>query len=398
MVFDREQSDKDLLENIFRKYDEEKDALANRATVPAEEPSSEPEPEPLSGEPAPESAESEQDSVVLQAQGPGVEIPVDPIMEVAVQAASTTPPDPGHSELFRDAIAAADAAPAPEPVVPQAEPAPAPDGSVVNLGGTATVGVKKASHGRLILDGTCSRCAHCGMKLTDAVSVERGLGPVCSQKGYEDVVPQDTDDMHALILLSEWPELVEHLTENYKPKGLRGLMNGLVRVCSLNRRSPVHKACTDAIEALGYVKLAAALRESLAVVKISKSEVEEGAIEIWIRKDVYVTARGYGSELRQIFGQRWNPARRRPIVPLTKKVPDPETGGTKDARILTYVYNRDERGNRTSKRIYWAPDLPGDQKAMSNKALLWHLLCRHFEGFIVKTEDKGGVYIKPAKA
>lgn len=374
MQFGRTTTDKDILDQIFAKFEEEKAAQAS--PVPEEQ-----EPE---SEPCPESVQDEE-PVAVQDEEPA------PAEEVA-QAESVTPPDPGHSQLFADALAAADAAPAP---VVASEPAPAPDGSVVNLGGKETVGTKKASHGRLILDGVCSRCAHCGMKLTDAVSVERGIGPVCSHKGYEEVVPQDTDDMQALILLSEWPELVDHLTENYKPKGIRGLMNGLVRVCSLNRRSPVHKACTDAIEALGYVKLAAALRESLAVVRITKSPSDEGAVEVWVKKGVW--NRDYGRELRQIFGQKWDPARKRPVIPLTRKVSDGE-GGTKDARVLTFVYNRDEEGNRTSKRIYWAPDLPGDQKVLANRALLWALLVRHFEGFIVKTEDKGGVYIKAPKA
>ena len=144
-----------------------------------------------------------------------------------------------------------------------------------------TISVTKRNHSELILSGFCSKCAHCGQPLTDSVSIERGIGPVCSKKGYlED--PKDADEMQAMIDLAEFPELVDFLTENYKPLGVRGLMNGLVKVCSLNRKHECFGACCEAIVSLGYDRLASTLRESIAVVKVT--EPTDGVYNVWVKK------------------------------------------------------------------------------------------------------------------
>lgn len=136
---------------------------------------------------------------------------------------------------------------------------------------------------QLVFDGVCIACAHCGFPLTDSESVERGLGPICSKKGYlEEVEPKD--DAEAMMALAEYPELVDYLVKKYKPKGNRGLVNGLVRTASLNRRSPVHAACSDAIEALGYTRLASLLRESLSVVDLKEVAEKPDYYGLWIKK------------------------------------------------------------------------------------------------------------------
>lgn len=135
---------------------------------------------------------------------------------------------------------------------------------------------------KLVFEGVCTHCAHCGQPLTDATSTERGIGPVCSKKGYHDETPiGDGDD--ALLALAEFPTLVNYLVEKYKPKGNRGLVNGLVRTASLNRRTPVHAACCDAVEALGYKRLAGALRESISVVEISDDKVHADSYSLWVK-------------------------------------------------------------------------------------------------------------------
>jgi hypothetical protein len=135
---------------------------------------------------------------------------------------------------------------------------------------------------KLVFEGVCTHCAHCGQPLTDSTSVERGIGPVCSKKGYADETPV-TDDTEALLALAEFPTLVAYLTEKYKPKGNRGLVNGLVRTASLNRRTPVHAACCDSVEALGYKRLAGALRESISIVEISDDKVHADSYSLWVK-------------------------------------------------------------------------------------------------------------------
>jgi hypothetical protein len=152
---------------------------------------------------------------------------------------------------------------------------------------------------QLIYEGVCTHCAHCGQPLTDSESTERGLGPICSRKGYHEEV-ESPDSMDALMALAPYPTLVQYLTDKYKPKGNRGLCNGLVRTASLNRRTPVHAACTDAIEALGYKKLASALRESLSVVEIFDSKVRQDSYGIWIKKSDFNW--NFYNEIRKIDG------------------------------------------------------------------------------------------------
>jgi len=152
-----------------------------------------------------------------------------------------------------------------------------------NVAFIGTVNTKKRNHAELITQDICTHCAHCGLPLTDAISSERGLGPRCSSKGYlED--PKDGDEMQAMIDLAEYPELVELLTKNYKPLGVRGLMNGLVKVASLNRKHEVFSACCDAIESLGYRKLATLLRDSIAAISVSEDAKYPDFYTVWVKK------------------------------------------------------------------------------------------------------------------
>ncbi len=161
--------------------------------------------------------------------------------------------------------------------------AQAPTLAVPTLPTLGTVTTKKRLHGDLIMEGVCSRCAHCGMELTDSVSVERGIGPTCSKKGYlED--PKDGDEMQAMIDLAEYPELVELLTKNYKPLGVRGIMNGLVKVASLNRKHEVFSACCDAIDSLGYKRLAGLLRESISAISVTEPDNFPDYFLVWVKK------------------------------------------------------------------------------------------------------------------
>lgn len=268
--------------------------------------------------------------------------------------------------------------------------------SGINMGhNIKRVGTRKVKHHQLMLDGACSQCARCCMPLTDAVSIERGLGPDCSNKGYLDVDPVDPDEMQAMIILSDWPELCDHLSEHWKPKGIRGLMNGLVRICSLNRRSPVHKACCDAIELLGYKHLANVLRESLAVVSIKNSTSEPGSVEVWVHRSHY--NQEYRKQVYQIFGAHFvrnqgskSPKRGKLLIPLETPA---TVEGEEAKKFFTYCTHPADAHGEVRKVADWMPD--GVTK-VSNKALLWHLLLHHFEGLVVKT-DKGGVYIRPVK-
>jgi hypothetical protein len=238
---------------------------------------------------------------------------------------------------------------------------------------------KKIPHRNLILDGVCSHCAHCGHELTDSVSIQRGIGPICSAKGYmEDAV--EGDELQAMIDLAEYPELVQFLTEHYRPLGLRGLVNGLVRVASLNRphgkgrslgNTKVHAACCEAIESLGHEKLAKLLRESLAVVELKKSKTHLGSYEVWVRRSEWTREWSYDLN-RKLVGTTYDKRLRAMIVPIHEP-------GYPNAPVLTGRVFTDPRTGRPMKE--------------TNKRALWTLMKDHYAGLVVKTPN-GAMKIK----
>jgi Family of unknown function (DUF6011) len=221
--------------------------------------------------------------------------------------------DASDKELDRMNAANVSTLPAPPSNPPVEEPAAEPE-PALTFEMPPQDYMRKGQHYQLVFQGVCSHCAHCAMQLTDAVSIERGLGPVCSKRGYlED--PTDPDEMQAMIDLAEYPQLVEYLVAKYKPQGVRGLMNGLVKICSLNRRSPVHPACCDAIESLGYKNLASTLRESLAVLEIK--EHDDKTYHLWVKRSEWSIAWQY--DLRRVSGAYMSRQYKGWLVPKTQK-------------------------------------------------------------------------------
>lgn len=222
------------------------------------------------------------------------------------------------------------------------EPAPAEEAVVFDM--PPKQYLNKGQRYTLIFQGVCSHCAHCGQPLTDSVSIERGIGPICSKKGYmED--PTNPDEMQAMIDLAEYPDLVDYLTLKYKPQGVRGLMNGLVKICALNRRSPVHQACCDAIESLGFRALASLLRESISIIEVS--DYDKDNYKVWVKKSEWSWT--WTHALRAVPGSFFSRAAKGTIVPKLQK-----------------------------------------------KAL-WDLMLKHYEGFCAKVPGDDGVGQKTVK-
>ncbi len=201
----------------------------------------------------------------------------------------------------------------------------------------------------LICDGVCTHCAHCGIALTDAISIQRGTGPTCSKRGYlED--PVESDEMQAFIDLSEFPELCEYLTKKYKPLGVRSLMNGLVKIASLNRRATgLHSAICDAIDSLGYKRLSSTLRESIAVISISESKLNPDCLSVWVKKSEWKSSWSY--DLKRAMGMNH--------------------------------YDR-----------FRMSDSKGILVPKKYKPQLWSMMIKHYEGFSAKTPS-GTIKIAP---
>lgn len=223
----------------------------------------------------------------------------------------------------------------------------------------------KVPHRNLVLEGVCSHCAHCGHQLTDAQSIQRGIGPVCSGKGYaEDVV--DGDEMQAMIDLVEFPELVDFLNEHYKPLGIRGLVNGLVRVASLNRprgrgwsegNAEVHAACCDAIESLGHRKLAKLLRETLIIMEVRESTEYPHCLEVWVKKRDWTKSWSW-DVARDVSGSFFSKKVKALVIPVGN-----------NGRVLSNCR-------------------PNENGPITNKRALWNLMLSYYGGSVAKVNGE----------
>jgi hypothetical protein len=167
------------------------------------------------------------------------------------------------------------------------------------------VNTRKVHHSKLIMEGVCSACCDCGMPLTDSVSISRGIGPVCGKKGYLEDPIKTIDVTDAIVSLSPYPELIEFLMSNYSEVGNRGFMNGLVKVCSLNRQNKeLVKNCCMAIEMLGWTRLANAIRNSCIIMTIKNSKNSPDYFEVYL-KNVYYKPQ-WSSAINQIPGTKFS--------------------------------------------------------------------------------------------
>lgn len=270
-----------------------------------------------------------------------------------------------------------------EPALPKAPKDPVLGQKYPDLSSLTTV---KVPHKNLILDGVCTHCAHCGQQLTDAVSIQRGIGPVCSKRGYSED-PVDGDEMQAMIDLAEFQELAEFLTEHYRPLGIRGLVNGLVRAASLNRprgrgqsegNYKVHAACCDAIESLGHKKLANLLRDTLVVVSLQKCKPEDPEAPEepgWYR--VVVKKRDAHPQWQKILLARLKQVRGRRFDPTQ----------------LVRLY-RDSEEKLPVGSEFWTQDDRGVDRKATAKRALWELILYCYEGMVMKGPDGKNIRIK----
>lgn len=255
---------------------------------------------------------------------------------------------------------------------------------------------KKLPHKNLVLDGACSNCACCGQDLSDAVSIQRGIGPKCSQKGYlEEEVEGDL--FEAYVVLSGFPELYRFLKDHYEPLGLRGLINGLVRTASLNRprgrgqkdgNLEVFRACCDAVEAVGHKKMAALLRNTLVAVWLDP--VELGIYRLRVRKGK--SPDWLGAEIhRTVSFCRFHPWKKGEPEHWNIGLYEDET---EQVPILSRVVLDDDGAPRIVVDAV-TRSLVGEH--LSNKRVLWAILLKAFPGLAMKIGGERTVPIRGEK-
>lgn len=127
----------------------------------------------------------------------------------------------------------------------------------------------------LIAQATATHCCVCTRQLTDAESVEHGIGPTCSGKYYNPLHKPTRDMVMEALGLLAFSGLPPHIVDgvlkvvNNDHNNAREGCNVLVYWASVNfgQREEVFK-CTRVIRALGYVELADKLETDRAVASI----------------------------------------------------------------------------------------------------------------------------------
>lgn len=291
-------------------------------------------------------------------------------MNAAIQMTSTPMTDSELDAEFDTAPkyeAVPDSSPisSPRPVAPPVDRAAA-SAAYPDL---SNVTVTKLPHKNMILDGVCSHCAHCGQQLTDSVSVQRGIGPICSKRGYSED-PVEADEMQAMIDIAEFPELVKFLVDHYKPLGIQGLVNGLVRVASLNRprgrgqslgNRQLFMSICDAVNSLGHRKMAEVLRNTLVVATVTDDESNPGCVLVHVKfRDL---PSGWSGTVRgAIWGARFDKEKKSWIIPIHH----PQDAARKAMSHVRVEGSQDEY--------------------LTNKKALWGLFVANFPGMSVKTK------------
>jgi len=135
-------------------------------------------------------------------------------------------------------------------------------------------------------DLTATRCVCCGQKLTDAVSVTRGMGPVCSKEHY-DVRFEITDLMVAealgILFASNLESPVKAAARTLKDKP-RDLCNVLVwwAAAHLDQTDTVLD-CAEIMSTLGFESLGSRIRERNTNVIISLVPDDSGDFRVRCR-------------------------------------------------------------------------------------------------------------------
>ena len=153
-------------------------------------------------------------------------------------------------------------------------------------------------------------CCLCGRPLLDAASVERGIGPTCARKAGVG------DEAHA----ADWSRTLALLA----PLGVAVVEGDARRTCNalVHRigRDPHHAdvpTLVCAVEALGYLRLAATLAEHLVPARVTVTP--EGGLLV-VEASVPATHfDGLVAALRAVPGRRWDRDRKVNTVPASAK-------------------------------------------------------------------------------
>lgn len=190
-----------------------------------------------------------------------------------------------------------------------------------------------------------THCACCKKALTDAVSVNRGIGPICSAK-YYDPPPQAAEDFAATgreLLASKLPqfkdlgermsvagdhfEYCQDLATSLEIVGefnSRSIANKLVKLIALHRDEDFTIPLAKALTSLGYKNLSEVICKRIGRRRMRSYEQERVVREVHITREfgylyVYAPFSDAFNAFRRSIG-RWNGEKRAHVFPLSARV------------------------------------------------------------------------------
>lgn len=154
-----------------------------------------------------------------------------------------------------------------------------------------------------------THCCLCNRPLLDADSVERGIGPTCARKAGVDDVAHAPDWTRVRAILTPLDVTV--------PDDARRAANALVHRVGRDPHGADVPRYVEAIEALGYLRLAATLAEHLVP---ARAHVAREGDRLVVSAEVPATHfDGLVVALRAVPGRRWDRDRKVNVVPVASK-------------------------------------------------------------------------------
>ena len=157
------------------------------------------------------------------------------------------------------------------------------------------------------LELVATACCLCGRPLLDAASVERGLGPTCAKRAGVGDAAHEPDWQRVREILARVglaPMCDEARAEANRITHRIGVAPSAVQVPTL----------IEAIDALGYHRLAEAIAEHLVPVTITVANDNGSLLVTTTRLDAELFER-YVDALRAVPGRRWDAERKANVVP-----------------------------------------------------------------------------------
>jgi hypothetical protein len=154
-------------------------------------------------------------------------------------------------------------------------------------------------------DLVCTQCACCARDLTDAQSIERGIGPECFGRYYDKC--SANADFVGSVKLAEGAGLIGLLGEFLNRQDARSACNVVVRAISAQWDHPKRLARIELVHALGFTALANRLEERAygtpGIVTVTE---RDGQLVVKMRAVKGEAFNDVLRALRSIPTRRWN--------------------------------------------------------------------------------------------